>query len=77
MPLRDQPKSGFERQSGSNLMIVGQREDAVEAMTAIGLRLLRAQMGERARLILIDGQVTDPNSFKLAERCPDQTWIGN
>ncbi len=57
---------GFERQSGSNLMIVGQREDAVEAITAIGLKLLRSQLGDRARLILIDGKLNDPNS---------QSWL--
>ncbi len=56
----------FERQSGSNLMIVGQREDAVEAMTAVGIRLLASQMGERCRIVLIDGQVSDPNS---------QSWL--
>ena len=52
----------FDRQSGSNVMIVGQRDDAVEAMTAIGIRLLKAQMGDKARIVLIDGQVSDPNS---------------
>jgi len=77
---------GFERQSGSNLMIVGQREDAVEAMIAIGLKLLRAQLGERARIILIDGNVSDPNSQSwlkgivslLGEsvECPDSHEIG-
>lgn len=51
----------FERQSGSNLLIVGQRDDAVDSMTAIGLRLLRKQLGEKARLVLIDNRFAQPD----------------
>jgi len=75
----------FERRSGSNLMIIGQREEAVEAMTAISLKLLRSQLGDRARLVLIDGKVGDPNSqswlkeiiplFGEGVECPDSHAI--
>lgn len=51
----------FERQSGSHLLVVGQREDAIEAMAAVGLRLLRAQLGDRCRLVLADTRLSDPN----------------
>ncbi|MEM9015625.1 MAG: ATP-binding protein, partial [Verrucomicrobiota bacterium] len=56
----------FERQSGSNLLLVGQREDAIDCLTAIALRLLRAQLGESARLVLIDvrfSQTADDSWF--------------
>lgn len=46
----------FERQSGSNLLFVGQRDDAIDSMAVIGLRLLREQLGDSARLVLIDGR---------------------
>ncbi len=56
----------FERQSGANLMIVGQRDDVVEGMLTIGLRMLIEQLGEKGRFILIDGQLADPNG---------QSWL--
>lgn len=51
----------FERQSGSNLLIVGQREDAVDCFTAIALRLLRTQLGENAKLVLVDNRFSQPD----------------
>lgn len=51
----------FPRQSGSNLMVVGQRDDVVEAMTAVAIRILRARLGDTCRLIVIDSTVADPN----------------
>jgi hypothetical protein len=51
----------FERQSGSNLLIVGQRDDAVDSMTVIGLKLLREQLGEKARLVLVDNRFAQPD----------------
>lgn len=49
----------FSRQSGSNLLIVGQREDVVDSIVAIGLRLLRAQFSQGVRLVLIDSRCSD------------------
>lgn len=49
----------FARQSGSNLLIVGQREDVVDAMVVIGLRVLRAQFREGIRLVLIDTRFSE------------------
>ena len=45
---------GFARQSGSNLLVVGQRDDIVDSLVAIGLQLLRSQLGDRGRLVLLD-----------------------
>ena len=45
----------FHRQSGSNLLIVGQRDEAILAIFSIGLTALAAQFGsEGARMILCD-----------------------
>jgi DNA segregation ATPase FtsK/SpoIIIE, S-DNA-T family len=52
----------FSRQSGSNLLIVGQREDVVDAVVVIGLRLLRAQFGAGVRLVLLDSRYTEDES---------------
>ena len=52
----------FSRQSGSNLLVVGQREDIVDAIVAIGLRLLRAQFGDGVRLVLIDSRCGDDDA---------------
>ncbi|NRB74836.1 MAG: ATP-binding protein, partial [Verrucomicrobiales bacterium] len=74
----------FERQSGSNLMIVGQREDAVDSLVAIGLRTLRKQLGEQVRLVLLDhrfSQDGEPDWFVDAVKavpgveCPSMTDV--
>jgi len=59
----------FPRQSGSNLLIVGQREDVVDAIVVIGLRLLRAQFGEGVRLVLLDSRCAEddgPSAYRRA-----------
>ncbi|MEX2579722.1 MAG: FtsK/SpoIIIE domain-containing protein [Verrucomicrobiales bacterium] len=56
----------FERQSGANLLMVGQRDDAVDSMIACGLRLLRTEMGDAVRLILIDNRFSRPD---------DESWL--
>lgn len=75
----------FHRQNGANLLVVGQREDAVDAMVLVGLRQLRARFGRRIRLILIDGRLNEtaePGFFaKAVERiggveCPDLHQMG-
>lgn len=65
----------FERQSGANLMIVGQRDDVVEGMILIGLRLLIEQLGEKGRFVLIDGQVADPNGKSWLK--DSLHWLGD
>jgi len=52
----------FPRQSGSNLLIVGQREDVVDAFVVIGLRLLRGQFGEAVRLVLLDSRCAEDDA---------------
>lgn len=74
----------FARQSGNHLLIVGQREDAVDALVVVSLRLLRAQFGEAIRLVLIDSRFAAPDEspFRRAvERiggveCPDAHAMG-
>lgn len=74
----------FARQSGNHLLIVGQREDAVDALVVVSLRLLRAQFGEAIRLVLIDSRFAAPDKspFRSAvERiggieCPDAHSMG-
>jgi ABC-type multidrug transport system fused ATPase/permease subunit len=74
----------FARQSGNHLLIVGQREDAVDALVLVSLRLLRAQFGEAIRLVLIDSRFAAPDDapFRRAvERiggveCPDAHGMG-
>ncbi len=73
--IKSPTEAVFDRQSGSNLLIVGQRDDVVEGMILIGLRLLIAQLGKKGRFILIDGQVADPNGHgRLKESI---TWLGD
>ncbi len=50
----------FGRQSGSNLLIVGQREDVVDSLVSIALYLLRRQYGDGVRLVLIDHRFLQP-----------------
>lgn len=74
----------FSRQSGSHLLLVGQREDAVDAMIAVALRMLRAQFGEGIRLVLVDGRFAGPDDspFRRAVEavggveCPDASAAG-
>lgn len=69
----------FARQSGSHLLFVGQREDAVDALVLVALRMLRAQSGNGMRLVLVDSRFATPDDspFRRAvERiggveCPD------
>jgi hypothetical protein len=69
----------FAKQSGNHLLIVGQRDDAVDALIVVSLRLLRAQFGDGIRLVLIDSRFATPDDspFRLAVEhiggieCPD------
>ena len=54
------------RQSGANLMVVGQRDDVMDSFVAVSLRVLRAEQGETVRLIVIDNRFSQPD---------DKTWF--
>lgn len=73
--IKSPTEAVFERQSGANLLIVGQRDDVVEGMILIGLRLLIEQLGDRGRFVLIDGQVADPNGKSWLKEAI--SWLGD
>lgn len=73
--IKSPTEAVFERRSGANLLIVGQRDDVVEGMILIGLRLLIEQMGDRGRFVLIDGQVADPNGRSWLKEAI--SWLGD
>lgn len=50
------------RLSANHLLFVGQRDDVIDALVAVSLRLLRAQFGKGIRLILIDGRLHSPDA---------------
>lgn len=57
----------LRRQSGSNVMVVGQREDASAGVVAAALVSMAAQCGPDARVVLLDGTpVDDAACDKLA-----------
>ncbi|HRQ91109.1 MAG TPA: FtsK/SpoIIIE domain-containing protein, partial [Bacteroidia bacterium] len=74
----------FARQSGNHLLFVGQREDAVDALVLVSLRLLRAQFGDRIRLVLIDSRASGPERSPFGDavraiggiECPDAHGTG-
>lgn len=56
----------FDRQSGANLIVVGQRDDAVDAMLLASMKILRCEWGEKVRIVLVDNrfsQPSDPSGF--------------
>ncbi len=67
------------RQSGNHLLLVGQREDAVDALVLVALQMLRVQFGQGIRLVLIDSRFAtmDDSPFRRAVEkisgieCPD------
>ncbi|NBX35703.1 MAG: cell division protein FtsK [Planctomycetes bacterium] len=57
----------LRRQSGSNMLVVGQREDASAGVAAAALVSVAAQCGSDARVVLLDGTpVDDAACDKLA-----------
>lgn len=74
----------FARQSGNHLLFVGQREDVVDALVVVALRMLRAQFGDAIRLVLVDGRFAAPDDSpfrRSVERvggveCPDAHAVG-
>ena len=65
--IQDPTSVPLRRQSGSNLMVVGQREDASAGVAAAALVSIAAQCGSDARVVLLDGTpVDDAGHEKLA-----------
>lgn len=56
----------LSRQSGANLIVVGQRDDVMDSFVAVSLRVLRAEQGDKVRLIVIDSRFSQPD---------DKTWF--
>lgn len=54
------------RQSGANLIVVGQRDDVMDSFVAVSLRVLRAEQRDKVRLIVIDNRFSQPD---------DKTWF--
>ncbi|MBM4100701.1 MAG: cell division protein FtsK [Phycisphaerae bacterium] len=53
----------LRRQSGSNLMVIGQREDASAGVVAAALVSMAAQCGSNARVVLLDGTPVDDAAY--------------
>jgi hypothetical protein len=59
----------FRRQSGNNLLIVGQREEAVLSIVTAGIISLAAQFPkEAARFMILDSSPPDSNQAELVNR---------
>lgn len=56
--IKDPTAARFRQQSGHNLLIVGQREDAAQAMLIASIVSIAAQ-SPRARFVLFDGSIAD------------------
>lgn len=56
--IKDPTGVSFSRQSGSNLLFVGPRDDVVETLIPVALRLLNRQLGDNGRLILFDPRLS-------------------
>jgi hypothetical protein len=71
----------FDSRSGSNLLLVGQREDAIVAIFSVALVALAAQHPQAAaRFIILDASPPESTSRELLERIarglPHQTELG-
>ena len=67
--IKGPTEAAFHRQSGNNLLIVGQREEAVRAMLIVSLVALAAQHPRgTARFILFDAHRADSPQRQLQER---------
>jgi len=65
--IQDPTSVPLRRQSGSNLMVIGQREDASAGVVAAAIVSMAAQCGSNAQVVLLDGTpVDDAACDKLA-----------
>ncbi|MCF6313013.1 MAG: ATP-binding protein [Verrucomicrobiales bacterium] len=72
----------FHRQSGNHLLIVGQNDEAAQAITSVSLVSLASQLSsERPRFFLIDGHPPDSPEHQLFEnlcqKLPQETSLLN
>ncbi|MEP6662764.1 MAG: ATP-binding protein, partial [Verrucomicrobiota bacterium] len=67
--IKGPTEAAFQRQSGNNLLIVGQRDEATLAILAVAVVSLAAQFpADRARIILLDGNPPGSTSRNLFEK---------
>ena len=67
--IKGPTEARFSRQSGSNLLVVGQREEAALGMVALSLLTLSAQYPKgKARFVLFDGTVPDSSESAYLEK---------
>jgi len=76
--IKDPTNVTFRRQSGANLLFVGQRDDAALAMTAAAMLSLGAQQApQAARFVVLEGSPSDAQQagglHDLAELLPHET----
>jgi hypothetical protein len=64
--IKDPTSASFRAQAGSNLLIVGQREEAATALLVAGVLALTAQR-PRGRVLVLDGTPADAPSAGLLE----------
>ncbi|MBL6765444.1 MAG: ATP-binding protein [Verrucomicrobiae bacterium] len=58
--IKGPTRATFARQSGANLMIVGQRDDATQALLSVGLAGLAGQFAkDQVKVVFIDGSVPE------------------
>ncbi len=67
--IKGPTEAPFHRQSGNNLLVVGQREEAALAIVSIGIAALAAQYpGGGARIILCDASAPDSPARRVLEQ---------
>ena len=67
--IKDPTAVAFDRRGGSNMVIVGQREEAALAMLAMSMLGLAAQCGpDDARFVVLDGTAADSPRVGFLER---------
>jgi len=67
--IKGPTEAAFQRQSGNNLLLVGQRDEAMLAMLSVGLVSLAAQYAPgTARLILCDGTAPGTSQREYIDR---------
>jgi hypothetical protein len=67
--IKGPTETTFHRQSGNNLMIVGQREEAMLSIVSVGIISLAAQFrAGKARILVCDGSAPDSPQREYLER---------
>ncbi len=69
--IKEPTSATFRRQSGANLMVVGQNDESAQAMLAISMIALSAQIGPDGTLIVFDGTPPDDRFAGLLKEAGD------